>query len=189
MRRIMLMFSLTAMLVVSALPMAFAQERNDRQDDRQEQREERFEDEGFFFGEDGFFFDGDRFDGDRFDGDRFDEDFEDGFFFDGDRFDNDFDGVDFDSDGSGVSQDFEQETESGDVEQSFNVSNTGDNSNQCANVNGTVNTGNLQTQTGSIQYASDIDEFEQEDIGSELSVSGDSTVTCDQQVNQAAATG
>jgi hypothetical protein len=85
-----------------------------------------------------------------------------------------------------IAQDFEQETESGDVEQSFNVSNTGDNSNQCANVNGTTNTGNLETQSGSIQFASDIDEFEQEDIGSELSVSGDSTVTCDQQVNQAA---
>ncbi len=88
-----------------------------------------------------------------------------------------------------IAQDFEQETESGDVEQSFNVSNTGDNSNQCANVNGTTNTGNLETQSGSIQFASDIDEFEQEDIGSELSVSGDSTVTCDQQVNQAAAAG
>ncbi len=88
-----------------------------------------------------------------------------------------------------IAQHFEQETESGDVEQSLNVSNTGDNSNQCANVNGTTNTGNLETQSGSIQFASDIDEFEQEDIGSELSVSGDSTVTCDQQVNQAAAAG
>jgi hypothetical protein len=153
------MFSLAAMLVVSAIPVAFAQDRDrdDLREDRLEQREERFEDDGFFFV--------------------------------GERFEDDFDGVDFDNDGSGISQDFEQDTESGDVEQSFNISNTGDNSNQCANVNGTVNTGNLQTQTGSIQYASDIDEFEQEDIGSELSVSGDSAVTCDQQVNQAAAAG
>ncbi len=174
MKRLMLMFSLVAILVVSAIPMAFAQDRNDRQEDRQEQREERFEDNGFFFS------------GDRFDEDRFEDGF---FFFGGDGFDEDFDGVDFDNDGSGVSQDFEQETESGDVDQSFNVSNTGDNSNQCANVNGTVNTGNLQSQTGSIQYASDIDEFEQDDIGSDLTVDGSSTVSCDQQVNQAAAAG
>jgi hypothetical protein len=88
-----------------------------------------------------------------------------------------------------ITQDFEQETESGDIDQSFEVTSTGDNSNQCANVNGTMNTGNLQTQSGSLQVASDIDEFEQEDIGSDLSISGDSPVTCDQQVNQAAAAG
>ena len=88
-----------------------------------------------------------------------------------------------------VGQDFEQETESGEVEQTFEVSGSGSNGNQCVNVNGTANTGNLQNQSGSIQYASDIEEFEQEDIGSDLSVSGTGTVTCDQQVNQAAAAG
>ncbi len=88
-----------------------------------------------------------------------------------------------------VSQDFEQETESGDVDQSFTVTSEGSNGNQCVNASGVVNTGNLQTQSGSIQYASDIEEFEQEDIGSDLSVTGSSTVTCDQQVNQAAAAG
>ncbi len=88
-----------------------------------------------------------------------------------------------------VGQDFEQETESGEVEQTFEVSGSGSNGNQCVNVNGTANTGNLQNQSGSIQYASDIEEFEQEDIGSDLSVSGNGTVTCDQQVNQAAAAG
>jgi len=88
-----------------------------------------------------------------------------------------------------VGQDFEQETESGEVEQSFEISSEGSNGNQCANVNGTTNTGNLQTQTGAIQYASDIEELEQEDIGSDLSVTGTSTVECTQEVNQAAAAG
>ena len=88
-----------------------------------------------------------------------------------------------------VGQDFEQENESGEVEQSFEISSEGSNGNQCVNVNGTANTGNLQTQTGSIQYASDIEEFEQDDIGDSLTVDGSSTVSCDQQVNQAAAAG
>lgn len=88
-----------------------------------------------------------------------------------------------------VGQDFDQETESGDADQSFEVSGSGSNGNQCANVQGNVNTGNLQNTTGMIQYASDIDDFEQEDIGSNLTVNGSSEVTCDQQVNQAAAAG
>ncbi len=94
----------------------------------------------------------------------------------------------YDFDG-GVEQSNEQETESGDVEQSFNVTGGGENSNQCANVTGNVNTGNLQTQDGLVQFDSEIEEIEQEDIGSDLTVGGDSTVTCDQQVNQAAAAG
>jgi hypothetical protein len=88
-----------------------------------------------------------------------------------------------------VTQDFEQETESGDVEQSFEVAGSGDNGNHCANVQGTANTGNLQDTTGFIQYASEIEEFEQEDIGGSLTIDGTSTVTCDQAVNQAAAAG
>ncbi len=88
-----------------------------------------------------------------------------------------------------VTQDFEQDTDSGDVDQSFEVSGSGDNGNQCANVQGNANTGNLQDQSGFLQYASEIDEIDQEDIGSTLTVTGTSTVTCDQQVNQAAAAG
>ena len=162
MRRIMLMLSLTAMLVISAIPVAFAQDRDDRREDRQEERfEERFEDDGFFFGEDGgFFFVGD----DRFDEDRFD-------------------------DGSGVGQQFDQDAESGEVDQSFEVTGGGDNSNQCVGVSGNANTGNLQSQTGFVQYGSEIEEFDQDDVGSDLTVGGDSTVDCDQQVNQAAAAG
>ena len=169
----MLMLSLTAMLVISAIPVAFAQDRDDRREDRQEERQEdRIEDNGFFFG------------GDRFDEDRFDDGF---FFFDGDRFDEDrFD--DFDN-GSGVEQSFDQDADSGDVDQSFEVTGGGDNSNQCVGVSGNANTGNLQSQTGFVQYASEIEEFEQDDVGNDLTVGGDSTTTCDQQVNQAAAAG
>ena len=169
----MSMLSLTAMLVVSAVPVASAQDRDDRRENRFENRLEnrldRFDD-GFFF----------------VDGDRFDND---GFFFDGDRFDDYFDRFDFDGDVDGISQDFEQETESGDVDQSFEISGDGDNASQCVNVSGVSNTGNVQDSSGFVSFDSDIDEFEQDDIGSDLSVTGDSTVTCDQQVNQAAAAG
>ena len=115
--------------------------------------------------------------------DRFFE--EDGFFFgeDEDRFDND--DFDFDS-GSRIGQDFEQEAESGDVNQSFDVSQTGDNSNQCAGIQGVANTGNAQNQTGVLQYGSEADDFEFEDNGASIEVSPENSTTCDQQVNQAA---
>src|SRR5215210_4874285 len=156
-RRIMLIASLAAMLVVSAVP-ALAQQNNNRDDrqDRFENRVERFEDNGFFFGEDGFFFDGDRFD------------------------DNDFDN------GSGISQSNEQEADSGDVDQSFNVTGGGENSNQCVGVQGAANTGNAQNQIGVLQYGSEADDFEFEDVGSTITVSPTNTTSCTQQVNQAA---
>ncbi len=119
--------------------------------------------------------------------DRFDDDgtF---FFFIGDDdfgfFDNDFD-----FDGDGVSQSFEQDSESGDVDQSFEISSSGDNANQCVNVQGVSNTGNVQDVSGFVSFDSDIDDFEQDDIGSDLTVDGNSDVSCDQQVNQAAAAG
>ena len=161
MKRVMIMAALTAMLVVSAISVAFAQDRDDRQEDRFENRVERFEDNGFFFG------------GDRF----FDED---GFFF------GDEDGFDDFDNGSGIGQDFEQESESGDVSQSFGVSNTGDNSNQCAGIQGVANTGNAQNQIGVLQYGSEADDFEFEDSGASIEVSPENSTTCDQQVNQAA---
>ncbi len=90
-----------------------------------------------------------------------------------------------------VGQGNEQETESGDVDQSFTVTGGGDNGSQCSNVNGTSNTGNLQTNTSLLQYFSIIEDFEQDEVGSNLAVGGEeaSTVTCDQQVNQAASAG
>jgi hypothetical protein len=93
-----------------------------------------------------------------------------------------------------VTQDFEQEAESGDVDQSFDVSGTGDNSNQTVGIQGVANTGNAQNQIGVID-AGDFDgdgfsdsgsDFEFEDVGSTIEVSPTNTVTSDQQVNQAA---
>jgi hypothetical protein len=105
-----------------------------------------------------------------------------------------------------IDQDSEQESESGDVDQSFEVSNTGDNSNQCAGVQGVANTGNVQNQL-SVEEVDDDDDlfldddnrrhdrdrdrdgetdFEFDEVGSTIEVSPESTTTCDQQVNQAA---
>jgi opacity protein-like surface antigen len=88
-----------------------------------------------------------------------------------------------------VNQESEQEADSGDVDQSFNVSGGGDNSNQCVGITGNANTGNAQNQIDLIQYGSDADDFEFDDVGANLDVSGTSTTSCDQQVNQAAAAG
>ncbi len=90
-----------------------------------------------------------------------------------------------------VEQGFEQEAESGEVAQEFTVTSEGDNSNQCVGVNGTANTGNVQTQNGSIQYASEIEEIEQEAIGNTFTINEDQefVTTCEQKVNQAAAAG
>ena len=85
--------------------------------------------------------------------------------------------------------DFEQDANSGDIDQSFNVSSEGNNSNQCVGITGNANTGNAQNQIGVIQYGSKADDFEFDDTGANLDVSGTSTTTCDQQVNQAAAAG
>ena len=88
--------------------------------------------------------------------------------------------------GPAVEQSFEQQAESGDVNQSFDVSNTGDNSNQCAGIQGVANTGNAQNQVGVIQYGSKAEDIEFEDSGASITVSPNSFTSCDQQVNQAA---
>ncbi len=67
---------------------------------------------------------------------------------DNDRWwDNRFDRFDFDDRGFFFG-DNEQEAESGDVDQSFDVSGTGDNSNQTVGIQGVANTGNAQNQIG-----------------------------------------
>ena len=96
------------------------------------------------------------------DRDRFD--FDDGFFF-GDN---------------------EQEAESGDIDQSFDVSGTGDNSNQTVGTQGVANTGNAQNQIGVFQIGSEADDFEFDDSGSSIGVSPTTTTSSDQEVNQAA---
>jgi hypothetical protein len=106
-----------------------------------------------------------------------------------DRNDDDFDNRnddDFDNAAPVITQEFDQEAQSGDVSQSFNVSNTGDNSNQCAGIQGVANTGNAQNQIGVLQYGSDADDFSFEDSGSSIEVSPTNLTSCDQQVNQAA---
>src|ERR671916_3337502 len=129
-RRIMLAVSLVAMLALSAVP-ALADDGDDRWDDRWDDRQEELFFDGFFF--DGFFI----------------EDDFDGFFFD---VDEDFDRFDFDG---ALDQGVEQDAESGDIDQSFDVSQTGDNSNQCAGIQGPANTGNPQNVTDLLQAASD----------------------------------
>ena len=98
---------------------------------------------------------------------------------DRDRFDRFFGGGE-------VDQSFEQEAESGDVDQSFTVTSTGDNSNQCAGVQGVANTGNAQNQISVLQNGSEADDFSFEDSGSSIEVSPNNYTSCDQEVNQAA---
>jgi len=85
-----------------------------------------------------------------------------------------------------VTQEEEQEGESADLDQSFEVTGSGDNSSQCANIQGVGNTGNAQNVTDILQYGSTADEFEFEEVGSAITVSPTNETTCDQQVNQAA---
>jgi len=85
-----------------------------------------------------------------------------------------------------IDQESEQESESGDVDQSFEVSSTGDNSNQCAGIQGVANTGNAQNQIDLVEYFSLADDFEFDEVGSDVDVSPENSTTCDQEVNQAA---
>ena len=85
-----------------------------------------------------------------------------------------------------VTQEEEQEAESAELDQTFTVTSTGDNSSQCANIQGVGNTGNTQSLTDILQYGSEADEFEFEEVGSSIDVSPENSTTCDQQVNQAA---
>jgi hypothetical protein len=129
----------------------------------------------------------DHHDNDRWWDDRWwDNRFDNGFFFGGD----------------GIDQSFDQEAESGDVDQSFDVSSTGDNSNQTAGIQGVANTGNAQNQVGVIDAADFADDFfdganrfffdegdgdfEFDGVGSSKEVSPTNTTSGDQQVNQAA---
>jgi hypothetical protein len=197
MRKFMILGALVALVVAALALPALAQQENRQEyyenlwdgfearyensegwDAFEDRYEDGFEEQGFFaFADDRFFDEEDLDEQGFFFGD------EEGFFFDEE--DEDFDGNGFDGSG-GVSQSFDQQAESGDVSQSFNVSNTGDNSNQCANVQGVANTGNAQNQIGVLQYGSEADDFSFEDSGSSINVSPSSTTRCDQAVNQAA---
>jgi uncharacterized membrane protein len=85
-----------------------------------------------------------------------------------------------------VTQESEQEGESGELDQSFEVTGSGDNSNQCANIQGVGNTGNSQNVIDVIQYSGEADDFEFEEVGSSIDVSPTNTTECTSEVNQAA---
>ena len=85
-----------------------------------------------------------------------------------------------------LEQGTEQEGESAEIGQDFSATQEGSNSTQCAGIQGVANTGNPQSVLPILQYASTADEFEFEEVGSDITVSPTSTTTCDQQVNQAA---
>ena len=85
-----------------------------------------------------------------------------------------------------VTQGTEQEAESGELDQSFEVSSSGDNSNQCVGIQGVANTGNAQNVIDLIQYDSDADDFEFEEVDSSIDVSPTNTTECTSEVNQAA---
>ena len=72
------------------------------------------------------------------------------------------------------------------MDQFFEVSGTGDNSNQSANTQGVANTGNAQNQIGVTQIGSDADDFEFDDVGSDVDVSPESSFESNQRVNQSA---
>jgi maltose-binding protein MalE len=85
-----------------------------------------------------------------------------------------------------VTQETEQEGESGDFDQSFEVTGSGDNSNQCVGIQGVGNTGNSQNVIDVIQYSGEADDFEFEEVGSTIDVSPTNTTECTSEVNQAA---
>ena len=85
-----------------------------------------------------------------------------------------------------VGMETEQEGEAADLDQSFEVTGSGDNSNQCANIQGAGNTGNSQNVIDLIQYGSEADDFEFEEVGSDITVTPTNTYECTSHVNQAA---
>ncbi len=101
-------------------------------------------------------------------------------FFEGDG-DNDF--VDF---ADGITQDVEQEAESGDIDQDFEVTGSGDNSNQTVSTQGVANTGNAQNVIDVVQVGGDADDLEFDDVGSSITVSPSSTTDSVQRIGQAA---
>ena len=216
MRKFMMLASVVAIVVAALALPALAQDRSPFGDDRDqqsfEQRFERWEDQAdkrgyseeqasdyyfdrlahfYGFGNDDRWNDDDNDDRDHWwNDDRNDDDDNDRDWWNDDRRDNDRNNNDDRNNDEvivpAVNQSFDQEAQSGDVSQSFNVSNTGDNSNQCAGVQGVANTGNAQNQIGVLQYGSTADDFSFEDSGASINVSPTNLTSCDQQVNQAA---
>jgi LPXTG-motif cell wall-anchored protein len=85
-----------------------------------------------------------------------------------------------------VGQEGEQEGESGEVDQSFTVTGSGSNGNSCAPLQGSAQSGNSQNQGNVVQERSDSDDFEFDEVGSDIASSGSNSTECIQEVNQAA---
>jgi hypothetical protein len=85
-----------------------------------------------------------------------------------------------------VGQESEQESESGDADQSFTVTGSGSNGNSCAPLQGSAQSGNSQNQGDVVQERSASDDFEFDEVGSDISSSGSNSTECIQEVNQAA---
>ena len=83
-----------------------------------------------------------------------------------------------------VSQSDEQNNKSGDSSQTFTETGGGDNSSSCQGVQGVDNTGNLNNNTGVLQY--DAAKGEVETQGGDFTINPSTSTTCDQKVNQAA---
>src|SRR5215210_3232150 len=114
-------------------------------------------------------------------------------FGDGDDFCEDLNDCDFDNNfcffvdfADGIDQDVEQEAESGDIDQDFDVTGTGDNSNQTVSTQGVANTGNAQNVIDVVQVGGDADDLEFDDVGSSITVSPSSTTDSVQRIGQAA---
>ncbi len=87
-----------------------------------------------------------------------------------------------------VGQENDQEGESGEIDQSFTVTGGSSNGNSCAPLQGSAQSGNSQNGIGVIQSdESEADDFEFEEVGSDITSSGSNSTECKQEVNQAAA--
>ena len=85
-----------------------------------------------------------------------------------------------------ITQDNEQEAEGGDADQSFAATSTGDNSDQCAGLQGDAQTGNAQDLTDLTQVDGYADDFAFDEAGSTLEASPEASTGCTQEVNEGA---
>jgi hypothetical protein len=109
--------------------------------------------------------------------------------------------------GESITQNSSSDTESADVGQTFEVASSGENSNQCAGVQGVTNTAPVEGGIDLLQYNSEAEDFEFDEIGgadlnilqadaeagnfefdgggAPLTVGGANETACDQKGNQA----
>ena len=81
----------------------------------------------------------------------------------------------------------ERRITSGAATPKIEVKNAGNNANLCPTVQQPVNTGNVANEQGVVQYASRADDISF--AGSEITLTPSETATCDQTIEQAAASG